>query len=493
MSAVYYLAPVLPGGRTLGTDGLLDPIVRFDAPAIDSARTENELLDRADILSLAEKSAGIGIWDMDMAMRTVRATPQFFQIVGLEPTDQPVPIERLRALRHPDDRDQVVSNFTRVLERGEDSYDAEYRIIRPDGEIRWVYGRGRVVRDASGKPIRYSGVDIDVTGRKRTEEALRESEQRYRALVENAHDLIYTLDLDFHFTSVNPAVQQHLGYSPEDLIGTALTQYLAPDQVARKKAMLQRKLAGEVSETRYEMEVIDRTGQIRTLEANSWLSFDRNGRPQAIQAIARDITARKKYEEHLAFTTRELSHRTKNILAVVQAMVRQIGKQTTDFTQFQDRFGGCIEALAYCHDLLIDGDWQGADLQNLIALQVAPFGGLDGKKFVATGPELKLAPQAAQLIGLALHELATNAAKHGALTSPAGAVVIEWQPVDANGAMRLVWKEQNGPSVTPPKRRGFGHTVLERMAATLGGEVSLAFPPDGVRWAIAIDEAHIVR
>src|ERR1044072_8997489 len=132
MSAVYYLGPVLPGGRTLGTDGLLDPIVRLAAPAIDSARTEKELLDRADILSLAEKSAGIGIWDMDMAMRTVRATPQFFQIFGLEPTDQPVPIERLRALRHPDDRDQVVSNFARVLERGEDSYDAEYRIIRPD-------------------------------------------------------------------------------------------------------------------------------------------------------------------------------------------------------------------------------------------------------------------------------------------------------------------------------------------------------------------------
>lgn len=477
----------------MGKDGSLNPVVRADAPAADSARTERELVDRADILSLAEKSAGIGVWDMDMAMRMVRATPQFFHIVGLEPTDQPVPIERLRALRHPADRDQVISNFARALERGEDYYDAEYRIVRPDGEIRWVYGRGRVVRDATGKPIRYSGVDIDITERKRTEEALRESEARYRIFVENAHDLIYTLDLDFHFTSVNPAVQQILGYSPEDLLGTALTEYMAPEHVVLKKEMLQRKLAGEAAETRYEMQVIDRIGQTRTLEANTRFSYGRDGKPQAIHAIARDITARKKYEEHLAFTTRELSHRTKNILAVVLAMVRQIGKQTNDFDQFEDRFSGCIKALAYCHDLLVDSDWQGADLQSLIGLQVAPFGGLDGKKFIATGPSLTLAPQATQLVGLALHELATNAAKHGALTTPGGTVAIEWQPMNRNGAMQLIWRETNGPIVAPPTRRGFGHTVLERMAASLGGEVAFEFPPEGVRWTLAIDAAHIVR
>jgi len=257
--------------------------------------------------------------------------------------------------------------------------------------------------------------------------------------------------------------------------------------------MLHRKLAGEAVETRYEMQVIDRAGQTRTLETNTRLSYDRGAMPHAIQAIARDITARKKYEEHLAFTTRELSHRAKNILAVVLAMARQIGKQTTDFDQFEDRFSGCIKALAYSHDLLIESDWQGADLRSLIALQVAPFGGLDGKKFSATGPSLTLAPQATQLIGLALHGLATNAMKHGALTTSTGAVAIEWRAENLNGAMRLIWREQNGPIVVPPTRRGFGHTVLDRMATSLGGEVSFEFPPEGVRWALAIDAAHIVR
>lgn len=487
--------PVIFGSTALADDGgLLQAPVHAGAPPDGAWRSvEQELREREDILALAERSAGIGVWDMDMAMRTVRATPQFFRILGLEPTDQPVPIERLRAVRHPDDRDQVVSNFQRVMATGEDQYDAEYRIIRPDGEVRWIFGRGRVVRDQFGSPIRYSGVDIDITDRRRTEEALRDSEERYRTLVENANDLVFTLDLDFRITSANPAVQRLLGYKPEELIGTRLGSYVPAEQLAKHRDMLQRKLSGEAAETRYEMQVVGRNGETRTLETSSRLSFDRSGKPNAIQAIARDITERKKYEEHLAFTTRELSHRTKNVLAVVLAMVRQIGKQTDSFEQFEERFAGCIKALAFCHDLLVESDWQGADLRSLVALQVAPFGGLDGKRFIARGPTVTLAPQATQLVGLALHELATNAAKHGALTTPAGVVAIEWQPEPAGGAARLVWREQDGPRVAPPTRRGFGHTVLERMAASLGGEVSLEFLPQGVRWSVLVSPAHIVR
>jgi PAS domain S-box-containing protein len=455
-------------------------------------RMEKELRERDEILGLAEHSAGIGIWDMDMATRMVRGTAQFFNIVGLPPTEDLVPIDRLRALRHPDDREQVVKNFQYALDSGEDQYEAEYRIIRPDGEVRWIFGRGRVIRDQNGNVVRYSGVDIDVTDRKRTEEALRESEERYRSLIENANDLVFTLDLDLRLTSANPAVKRLLGYAPEELIGSPLGLYVPAGQIAKHEAMLRRKLSGEASETRYEMQVVDRTGQTRTLETASKLSSDRSGRPNGIHAIARDVTERKKYEEHLALTTRELSHRTKNVLAVVQAMVHQLGKQTGSFPEFERRLAGCVSALAHCHDLLVDSDWQGADLRELLARQLAPFG-LDDKKVVALGPSLSLGPQATQLIGLALHELATNAAKHGALTTPAGTVAVEWQYVDPSGAIQLTWREHDGPRVSPPARRGFGHTVLERMAASLDGKVSLEFPPDGVRWSLLVDPAHIVR
>jgi len=327
-------------------------------------RMERELRERDEILSLAESSAGIGVWDMDMAARTVRATPQFFRIIGLEPTDQPVSIDQLRAVRHPEDRDQVVNNFRRAMESGEDQYEAEYRIIRPDGKTRWIFGRGRVHRDASGNPIRYSGIDIDITDRKRT-------------------------------------------------------------------------------------------------------------------------------EEQLALTTRELSHRTKNVLAVVQAMIRQIGKRTRKFEEFEVRLQGCIAALAYSHDLLFATDWQGADLRGLVVRQLEPFGGMEEGKFSAAGPDLSLGPQATQMIGLALHELATNAGKHGALTVPAGSVAIAWESL-ATGGFKLSWTERNGPRVIAPRRMGFGHTVLKKMATSLEGEAELDFAAEGVCWTLTVDARHVV-
>jgi PAS domain S-box-containing protein len=125
-----------------------------------------------DALALAERSAGIGVWSIDLATGHVRATAQFFRIMGLEPTREPVPIESIRALRHPDDRERVLAGFREALEGGTDAYEIEYRILRPDGELRWIFGRGRIVRDHNGTPTRYSGVDLDITERKAAEAAL---------------------------------------------------------------------------------------------------------------------------------------------------------------------------------------------------------------------------------------------------------------------------------------------------------------------------------
>ncbi len=125
-----------------------------------------------DALSLAEQSAGVGVWSIDLTTGRVRGTAQFYRIMGLEPTRDSVPVETIRALRHPDDREHVVAGFRAALDGGGDSYEIEYRIIRPDGNLRWIFGRGRVIRDDSGTPVRYSGVDLDITDRKAAEEAL---------------------------------------------------------------------------------------------------------------------------------------------------------------------------------------------------------------------------------------------------------------------------------------------------------------------------------
>ena len=130
-----------------------------------------------EALSLAEESAGIGVWSIDLTTNRVRGTAQFFRIMGLPPTGDSVPVERVRALRHPADRERVVAGFRDALEGGGDAYEIEYRILRPDGHLRWIFGRGRVIRDSDGTPIRYIGVDLDITDRKATEEALRAAKQ----------------------------------------------------------------------------------------------------------------------------------------------------------------------------------------------------------------------------------------------------------------------------------------------------------------------------
>jgi PAS domain S-box-containing protein len=135
-----------------------------------------------DALTLAEQSAGIGVWSIDLVTGTVRATAQFFRTMGLEPANERIPMDAIRALRHPDDRDRVVDGFRHALEGGTDSYEVEYRIIRPDGQMRWIFGRGRVVRDSDGKPVRYSGVDLDITDRKTAEAELAAAKEELERL-----------------------------------------------------------------------------------------------------------------------------------------------------------------------------------------------------------------------------------------------------------------------------------------------------------------------
>ncbi|HET7879696.1 MAG TPA: PAS domain-containing protein, partial [Acetobacteraceae bacterium] len=171
------------------------------------------------ILRLAEEAVGIGAWDLDLTTGLLHGTAQFFRIMGLAATGDPVPIETTRCLRHPADRDRVLRDFNAALARGDDHFETEYRIIRPDGQLRWIFGRSRIVRDADGRPLRHCGVDVDITGRKLGEAALRDSEERFRRVFEQSPLGKAMADLDFRFRAVNPALCAMLGYAESELIG----------------------------------------------------------------------------------------------------------------------------------------------------------------------------------------------------------------------------------------------------------------------------------
>ncbi|TNC52506.1 hypothetical protein FHG66_02960 [Rubellimicrobium rubrum] len=211
---------------------------------------------------------------------------------------------------------------------------------------------------------------------------------------------------------------------------------------------------------------------------------DAGGRPVAYGGLVLDVTDRRKAEAQVQLLLSEVNHRSKNLLAVVQAVARQTAARSGP-EDFAHRFAERLASLSASHDLLVEHRWQGIDLAELIRSQLAHFADLVGQRVLLSGPPLFLAPAAAQAIGMALHELATNAGKYGALSNDVGRVQVRWEV--RGGAddpqVHLSWREEGGPPVTPPDQQGFGSTVMVRMVeASLGGMARLAYAPEGVSW-----------
>jgi two-component sensor histidine kinase len=201
------------------------------------------------------------------------------------------------------------------------------------------------------------------------------------------------------------------------------------------------------------------------------------------RALSRASIERRRAEEHADFLMRELAHRSKNLLAIVQAIARQSARYASHFNEFQSAFSARIGALAHSIDLLASRQWVGTDPASLVHSQLAPFSEVEGSRIKTEGPRIILKPDAAEALGLALHELATNALKYGSLSVPQGFVTVKWQQDSAHFSM--VWSEHNGPPVVAPSSKGFGRVVIEQMVArSLSASVSLEFAREGVRWAI---------
>jgi two-component sensor histidine kinase len=206
-----------------------------------------------------------------------------------------------------------------------------------------------------------------------------------------------------------------------------------------------------------------------------------------------DVTDRKAAEDHIQFLMREISHRSKNLLSVVQAIASQTGRAAGTIDEFQVRFSRRLQGLAASHDLLVHQNWEGATLSDLVRGQVAPFVEAGNTRLDVAGPDVFLRPEAAEALGLALHELATNAVKYGSLSAPTGRVAVCWVLENMGTTLRLSWVERGGPPVTAPAHKGFGHVVFERIITrSLGGKVAMDFAPDGLIWDLTIPMANIV-
>ena len=217
--------------------------------------------------------------------------------------------------------------------------------------------------------------------------------------------------------------------------------------------------------------------------------------PALTAATAAGSVTVKQQNAQLRVVADELSHRMKNLVTIIQSIARQTMHQSTTKDDFETRFSHRLGAFGRSLDLLIANNWHGARLDELVRLELTPFGALDGPQISVEGPPLGLNPEAARNIGLTLHELATNATKYGALSVPEGKVAVHWEIASSDGRRRIfmTWRESGGPIVTEPTHLGFGRRVIQELTAqALSGKVTHEFLPGGVRWTLDIPATFVV-
>ena len=312
-------------------------------------KTERALRERSELLSLAEQTAEIGVWDIDLETNTVRGTPQFFRIMGLAPTDQPISIDLIRNLRHPDDRGRVIDGFHAAIKEGRDTYEAEYRITRPaDGKVRWIFGRGRVIRDHDGSVLRYAGVDIDITERKSVEEAA----LRLVSIVESSDDAILSKDLDGIITSWNTGAIRLFGYAPEEIIGKPVTVLIPEDRQDEEPAIIDRIRRGQRVD-HYETVRKRKDGSLVEISLTVSPIKDATGRVIGASKISRDIAERRGNEELERLLLREMNHRIKNSFSLASGVVSLSAHSANTTRELAELIRDRLGALSRAHALTL--------------------------------------------------------------------------------------------------------------------------------------------
>src|SRR5262245_20902442 len=313
---------------------------------------------------------------------------------------------------------------------------------------------------------------------------------RYETALRGSQVTEYTQDRDLRYTSISNPM---LGRSVEQILGHTDAEILTFDGSATIVAAKREVLAsGEAKRT--EVPLDDAPG-IRWHDLHIEPLRNEAGKVVGLTCASVDVTERKEGEAHLRLLLRELTHRSKNLLAVIQAMARQTARHVGSVDSFLTQFGARLQALAASHDLLVRESWYGASLGELIRSQLGGYLEGSANRISIEGPGIALKPEAAQNLGLALHELAVNAAKYGALSVPSGRVSITWtQRGHGDGnSVELDWQEQLGPKVKIRRRKGFGSMVIERnLARALDAEVNLEFDPSGLRCHIVIPASQIL-
>jgi PAS domain S-box-containing protein len=458
----------------------------FTVDVTDQRRADEALRESQQRLAVTYEQAPIGIAEMDAAGRFVRVNEALSSIIGYAPEE--LLGQSFIDLTHPEDRDDDAEQYARQV-RGEIAhYSTQKRFLRKNGSIVFVNVLSSSVFDRHGR-FRY-GVRVvqDVTEQLQAEERLRESERHARELLNALPAAIYTTDAEGRITYYNQAAVDFSGRKPtlgsdEWCVtwrlftpdGSPLPHDQCPMAVALREG---RAVRGEEA-------IAERPDGTRV----PFIPFptplrDASGRIIGAVNMLVDITERKQAEEHQRVLIDELNHRVKNTLATVQSIATQTIRTSPDIATFSENFEPRLLSLSKAHELLTRQVWTGVNLRDIVCQELEPYDDGSTTRVLLEGPDLTLEPRVSLALSLVLHELTTNAAKYGALSTDQGLVTVQWSAPGSGtpDVLRIDWIESGGPTVMPPARRSFGTRLIERsMTKDLQGTARLDFDPAGLR------------
>lgn len=414
----------------------------------------------------------VGVLFLDTEFKINRFTPHIMELFNVTHADEGRPITDFT---HQLTYDGLLGDVSAVLR---DLTFLEREVVSRAG--RWYLTRLRPYRTLDNKIDGVVVTFIDVTKRRAAEEALRQSEGRLRQmtqLVEMSREPVCVWEIDNGIIEWNRGSEALFGYSRDEALGQKRLSLLSADASGASFADLQHDLQ-ETGSWNGEVRYVAKDGRQLTVETRIEL-FPFEGRRLVLETN-HDITERKSWERRQQLLLSELTHRVKNTLAVVQSMAHQTRRGTSSLDAFMDCFDGRLEALASAHKLLVDSEWKGADLGALARNQLRPYAMDRPERIHLSGEPVLLPAYLATPFGLVLHELATNAAKHGALSLASGTIDVSWR-LDATGAARTLtveWREQGGPPVEIPVATSFGCRLIQ--GGLPDATVRHEFNPEGV-------------
>ena len=452
-------SPVMDGAGTVL--GVLVIVVETTSRYL----AEKELQESREKLDLALSASGlVGTWDWDVTADLVTADERFARLYGLSPGAAAVglPLEKFTQAIHPDDRDRVSREIAQGI-KTPGPVRFEYRLLRPDGEIRWVVASGLAIADASGQVSRLPGIVVDITDERRIAEQLAESEMRFRTLADTMPQMVWSTLADGFHDYYNARWYEFTGVPEGSTDGEGWNDMFHPDDQERAWQVWRHCLdTGEPYNIEYRLR--HHSGEYRWVLGQALPIRDSAGRIVRWFGTCTDIHEAKLAQEEREVIAQELSHRIKNIFAVIGGIVALAARTYPEAANLATELRARIISLGKAHDFVRPHSQASAShsnpnsLQQLIRELMSPYRLSGEERIDITGGDAQIDEGAATPLALIFHELATNAAKYGALARSGGRVSIEI--AEGTDTVVVTWRELGGAPAPLSDKQGFGSRLI---------------------------------